>query len=155
MLKLQAPPLSAASAKSLRVRQRHVNDAGSYADQVAEAKRLFAQHNKRGDAAFDEVKQLLDRTCPGIRRCHYCQDSCADEVEHMRPKDLYPREVFQWANYLYACGPCNGPKNNRYAVIIKRRLVDHPTVWSEMKRQRASYRELNALFAAAPEALRW
>ena len=47
----------------------------------------------------------------------YCEDSAADEVEHHRPKDLYPEHVFVWENYLYVCGPCNGPKNNRFAVI--------------------------------------
>jgi len=47
----------------------------------------------------------------------YCEDSAADEVEHHRPKDLYPGHVFAWENYLYACGPCNGPKNNRFAVF--------------------------------------
>jgi uncharacterized protein (TIGR02646 family) len=47
----------------------------------------------------------------------YCEDSVADEVEHFRPKDLYPEMVFVWENYLYACGPCNGPKNSRFAVL--------------------------------------
>jgi uncharacterized protein (TIGR02646 family) len=55
--------------------------------------------------------------CSGARRCCYCEDSCADEVEHVRPKSLYPEQVFVWENYLYACGPCNGPKNNQYAVL--------------------------------------
>jgi hypothetical protein len=35
----------------------------------------------------------------------------------MRPKDLYPEQVFKWENYVYACGPCNGPKNSKFAVI--------------------------------------
>jgi hypothetical protein len=43
--------------------------------------------------------------------------SDADEVEHIRPKDLYPGAAFIWENYLYACGPCNGPKNNRWAIF--------------------------------------
>jgi hypothetical protein len=38
-------------------------------------------------------------------------------VEHIKPKHLYPSEVFVWENYLYACGPCNGPKNNKFAVF--------------------------------------
>ena len=46
----------------------------------------------------------------------YCEDSVADEVEHFRPKDLYPDAVFAWRNYLYACGPCNGGKSNRFSV---------------------------------------
>ena len=41
----------------------------------------------------------------------------ADEVEHMAPKSLYPERAFLWENYCYACGPCNGPKNNKYAVF--------------------------------------
>jgi hypothetical protein len=48
----------------------------------------------------------------------YCEDSAADEVEHHRPKNLYPEHVFVWQNYLYACGPCNGPKKNQYAVFV-------------------------------------
>ena len=47
----------------------------------------------------------------------YCEDSVADEVEHFRPKDLYPEVVFAWMNYLYACGPCNGRKNNKFVVM--------------------------------------
>ena len=52
----------------------------------------------------------------------YCEDSVGDEVEHHRPKNLYPDHTFLWDNYLYACGPCNGPKNNRFAVFDVRRL---------------------------------
>ena len=47
----------------------------------------------------------------------YCEDSVADEVEHFRPKDLYPEVVFAWMNYLYACGACNGGKSNKFVVI--------------------------------------
>jgi hypothetical protein len=50
----------------------------------------------------------------------------ADEVEHIRPKDLYPEAVFSWDNYLYSCGPCNGPKNNQFALLTgsPEQLVD-------------------------------
>jgi hypothetical protein len=47
----------------------------------------------------------------------YCEDSVADEVEHYLPKDLYPERVFDWRNYLYSCGPCNGPKKSNFAVF--------------------------------------
>ena len=50
----------------------------------------------------------------------YCEDSVADEIEHFRPKDLYPEYVFVWMNFLYVCGLCNGRKNNRFAVIHPR-----------------------------------
>src|SRR5262249_32568442 len=48
----------------------------------------------------------------------YCEDSVGDEVEHVRPKDLYPEAVFVWENYLYVCGPCNGGKLNRFLVLL-------------------------------------
>jgi uncharacterized protein (TIGR02646 family) len=56
--------------------------------------------------------------CSGVRRCAYCEDSLADEVEHVRPKDLFPQVVFAWTNYVYACGPCNGPKGSHFAVFL-------------------------------------
>lgn len=55
--------------------------------------------------------------CSGANRCVYCEDSVSDEVEHIYPKDLYPGKCFDWNNYVYACGPCNGPKNNQFAVF--------------------------------------
>ena len=49
----------------------------------------------------------------------YCEDSVGDEVEHIRPKDLYPCLVFVWTNYVYACGRCNGGKSNKFAVMTE------------------------------------
>ena len=40
-----------------------------------------------------------------------------DEVEHIRPKDTFPGFCFVWDNYVYACGNCNGPKNNKFAIF--------------------------------------
>jgi hypothetical protein len=98
--------------------QAKVDAVPAYADRVADGKRLFAQHNRRGNAVFDDVKRALDAMCAGARRCVYCEDSVADEVEHVRPMDLYPELVFVWPNYVYACGPCNGPKGSHFAVFV-------------------------------------
>ena len=32
--------------------------------------------------------------------------------------------MFVWVNYVYACGRCNGGKNNNFAVVADNRLVD-------------------------------
>jgi uncharacterized protein (TIGR02646 family) len=117
MIRLPDIALADAAEVGLRALQADVDAAGSYADQVAEGKRLFQLRNTRGNAIFDEVKRTLDRMCSGARRCAYCEDSAADEVEHVRPKDLYPQVVFAWSNYIYACGPCNGPKGSHFAVL--------------------------------------
>ena len=119
MIQLPDIALADAAAQGLWALQAEVDGASSYADRVAEGKRLFALRNVRGNVIFDEVKRTLDQMCAGARRCAYCEDSAADEVEHVRPKDLYPQVVFAWSNYVYACGPCNGPKGSHFAVFVE------------------------------------
>lgn len=97
--------------------QQKVDDHPDYAARVKAAKEHFSARNNRHDPVFGIVRGKLKEICVGARRCGYCEDSVADEVEHIRPKDLYPELVFVWENYLYACGPCNGPKSSKFAVI--------------------------------------
>jgi hypothetical protein len=117
MIRLRNVSLPATATTNLQNWQRLVDKKPNYAEQVAAAKRDFAQRNKKSNKTFQIVKEALVKMCSGARRCIYCEDSFADEVEHIKPKDLYPSEVFSWSNYVYACGPCNGPKNNKFAVI--------------------------------------
>ena len=63
------------------------------------------------------VRETLSRMCIGSVRCAYCEDSAGDEVEHILPKNLFPERTFAWPNYAFSCGPCNGPKGNRYGVV--------------------------------------
>lgn len=118
MLKLELVPLPQSPARALIRYQTQVNSAGNYADRVAEAKRLFPLRNRPSNTAFRAVRQCLRAMTPGIERCNYCEDSYADQVEHIRPKDLYPEVCFAWDNYLYACGACNRSKSNRHAIIV-------------------------------------
>jgi hypothetical protein len=71
--------------------------------------------------AYDTVRAVLTEMCSGADRCMYCEDSAADEIEHVRPKSLYPDQTFVWENYLYACGRCNGPKSNSLGVLGSQR----------------------------------
>ena len=97
--------------------QNDVDEKCSYPEQVEAAKTLFKSRNRKENRTFAAVRKELAYLCSGSRRCMYCEDSVADEVEHFRPKDLYPEVVFAWMNYLYACGPCNGRKSNKFVVI--------------------------------------
>lgn len=119
MIRLPEAPLPADALASLADYQRDVDVLPDYAARVARAKERFSALNKKGNSTFDSVKATLSKMNSGARRCAYCEDSAADEVEHIRPKTLYPELVFAWANYLYACGPCNGPKNNHFAVFAQ------------------------------------
>lgn len=106
--------LEGAQSEHLSRLQDSINRHAEYAEQVAHAKSSW---KNKPTALFDELKVHLASMCSGNRRCVYCEDSMADEIEHMRPKDLFPEQVYAWNNYILACGPCNGPKNNKFAVL--------------------------------------
>ncbi|MCP3143042.1 HNH endonuclease family protein [Pyxidicoccus xibeiensis] len=117
MIRLPNIPLPGGALASLSEYQQEVDSLPDYATRVAHAKERFAAVNRKGNRTFDSVKETLSKMNSGARRCAYCEDSLADEVEHIRPKTLYPELVFAWMNYLYACGSCNGHKNDRFAVF--------------------------------------
>lgn len=117
MMRLHDVSLPARARSVLSRWQREINSLAKYELRVAEAKRTWPSRNRSQNKTFQEIRRALTQMCSGARRCCYCEDSYADEVEHMKPKDLYPEHTYDWANYLYACGPCNGPKNNKFAVF--------------------------------------
>lgn len=116
MLRLQ-PSLDNEHLPKLKKWQESVDTEVSFDAKAAKAKKTWRNKNKIGNTVFEAIKEALTASCAGARRCMYCEDSFADEVEHVHPKDLYPTLCFSWDNYLYACGPCNGPKNNHFAVF--------------------------------------
>ncbi len=126
MLRIHDRPLPLAAADRLRVYQQEVDRLSGYAKRVAAAKRIFGARNRRDNAAFRAVRENLIAMSGGVRRCMYCEDSTADEVEHFQPKDLYPELVFNWPNFLHACGPCNVVKSSRFFVFHSqdRRILD-------------------------------
>ncbi len=99
--------------------QKEIDILPTFKERSDKAKDSFPKRNKKKNSVFDQIKEKLTEMCCGARRCAYCEDSVGDEVEHIHPKDLFPEQCFSWENYVYACGPCNGPKNNKFAVFRK------------------------------------
>lgn len=97
--------------------QAEIDELPDFSTRSEAAKTKFESRNKKGQATFDEVKVALTLMCSGARRCVYCEDSEANQVEHIYPKSLYPHRTFDWSNYVYACSGCNGPKNNQFAIF--------------------------------------
>lgn len=114
MIALPEISLPAPQSVGLSLLQVGINSLKDYPARVKGAK---AGWECKPAAIFDVVRDRLILMCSGNRRCVYCEDSFADEIEHMRPKDLYPSQAYLWENYLFSCGPCNGPKSNRFAVV--------------------------------------
>lgn len=117
MQRLPDLPLPGAAAAQLANYQAGIDRLPIFQERVESGKQLFKAHNIKTNAAFNAVKEVLTEMCSGARRCAFCEDSAADEVEHIYPKHFYPDRVFAWPNYVYACGPCNGPKGSRFAVF--------------------------------------
>jgi uncharacterized protein (TIGR02646 family) len=113
MYRLPDTNLSQGDIDALALQQAYVDAGASFADKVERAKAKFGSKPK---ALFTRIRKRLTEMSGDLQRCNYCEDSLADEVEHVRPKDFYPELVFRWENYLFACGPCNGPKNNKCSI---------------------------------------
>ena len=78
---------------------------------------LFRRYNRRGNSTFKVIRTTLEKMCYGVQRCTYCEDSIGDEIEHIKPKDLYPEYSFVWKNYLLSCGICNRSKSNCFSIV--------------------------------------
>lgn len=117
MIQLQNKILSNRAKGQLKKYQQKVLKQPNYEAKVLEAKRVWDGASKQ-NKTFLEIKQKLTEICSGSQRCCYCEDAPADEIEHIAPKSIYPLLCFSWSNYLYACGPCNGPKNNQFAIYL-------------------------------------
>ena len=124
MLPLRDPGLARRTRRDLEGYQKQVDSAGDYAARVAAGRRLFGNRNRHGNPVFRRVRGRLADICAGARRCGYCEDSAADEIEHIKPRDLYPETVFVWENYLLSCGLCNRSKGHRFAVLRDGEVVD-------------------------------
>ena len=124
MLHLDDPGIDSATAQGLDGYQAEVFAAGAYSDQLWAGKVLFKKYNTQSNPVFSVVRGKLNEMCSGAQRCNYCEDSAGDEVEHIKPKSLYPERVFVWDNYLLSCGQCNRNKSSRFSVIRQGRFVD-------------------------------
>jgi uncharacterized protein (TIGR02646 family) len=71
------------------------------------SKKAQTSWDHKPKSTFDEVRAVLEDMAPGLQRCMYCEDSAGTDIEHFRPKSVYPALAFCWENYLLACSHCN------------------------------------------------
>jgi len=103
----------ASSFTDLAKWQNIIDSEPTYESQVQKAKGTWGKSNNTMNDIKDKLRLLSNNTY----RCNYCEDSYSDEIEHIYPKDIYPELTFVWENYVYACGPCNGPKSNNFKLL--------------------------------------
>ena len=117
MLQLHDSGIDRRIAEALAGYQASLDAAGGYAEQVAAAAAEFARRNRASNATFQTVRETLERMCASPGRCAWCEDSEAGEIDHIRPKALYPEQTFAWPNLLRACSGCNRFKSDRFALV--------------------------------------
>jgi uncharacterized protein (TIGR02646 family) len=44
----------------------------------------------------------------------YCSGSESSQVEHYRPKAVFPDQAMTWSNFLWSCSVCNHHKRDRF-----------------------------------------
>ncbi|HZH78037.1 MAG TPA: hypothetical protein VEY88_18560 [Archangium sp.] len=115
MIRVQPLELPTEALAKLMELQRELDSLPTYAQRVSAAIEQWPSRRQR--KVFDLVKEVLGKMCSGPGRCMFCEDNGACQIEHFRPKSLYPGLVYAWVNYLFACGQCNAPKSNRFAIF--------------------------------------
>jgi uncharacterized protein (TIGR02646 family) len=119
VLRLPARDLSPAATAALGQLQSEVDAGADFSAQAALAKAWWNRKSSRAEhkRAFLEIRDTLAAMAYGSVRCAYCEDSAADEIEHIAAKTVVPSRAFDWSNYCFACGPCNAPKGNQHATV--------------------------------------
>jgi uncharacterized protein (TIGR02646 family) len=91
-----------------------VADHGGYSNIPSKSQISLIKHYKH-----DDIKEVLFATSSG--KCAFCECIPSEggniEVEHFKPKSIYPNYTFSWDNFLPSCRNCNGSKGVHDTVI--------------------------------------
>lgn len=100
----------------LELWQAEIDKKSTHVERREEADRIWPR--KRALTTFKKTigKALADMVAPHSR-CMFCEDNATAEVEHFWPRALFPRLTFEWLSFLYACGPCNRKKGDRFPIV--------------------------------------
>lgn len=90
-----------------------IKQYGSYKQIPKDEKEKLTVHYREED-----IKEALIKSSNG--KCAFCECIPTEggniEVEHFKPKSIYPEYTFSWENLLPSCRLCNGMKLNHDTV---------------------------------------
>lgn len=108
MIRTKKISLTNNTSIELKKLQKRINSEKGFLDRVAKAQSLWnTKGGNNGKQAFVEVKNSLYKLCVYEGLCNYCEQSEANDIEHIYPKSFYPEKTFEWENYILACKQCN------------------------------------------------
>jgi hypothetical protein len=82
-------------------------------DQITCARQVYDSSRTAKWFLDSVVASLKELAGPG-ERCMYCSGSEASQVEHFRPKRIFPQVAMSWENFLWICGLCNQNKGDQF-----------------------------------------
>ena len=68
--------------------------------------------NQPTDSLWREFREELRRRF--LTNCGYCERNTRGEVDHFRPKSLFPDSVYYWENWIFSCHECNQAKGEKW-----------------------------------------
>jgi len=108
MIQLASKNLDKDVQQELDSLQRKVDNEITFAKKVEKAQSLWnSKGGVTGKQAFKKIKTQLYGLCVSEGICNYCEQSEANDIEHIYPKSFFPDKSFQSENYLLACKQCN------------------------------------------------
>lgn len=81
----------------------------------------------RQTQSMGAVLRTLQAMMGERERCMYCMDSHGSDIEHFRPKAVYPQHMFRWPNLLLCCTECGRFKGNQFPRAGRTPLLIDPT----------------------------
>jgi uncharacterized protein (TIGR02646 family) len=81
----------------------------------------------RQTQSMGKVVSTLHTMVGERQRCMYCLDSHGSDIEHFRPKAVYPKYMYRWNNMLLCCTHCGRIKSNQFPMAGRRVLLVDPT----------------------------
>ena len=70
---------------------------------------------KPSDSKWTSFHEDVKETFRGL--CGYCETRAKGEIDHFKPKALYPSLVYIWENWVFSCHDCNHAKGSKFPEV--------------------------------------
>lgn len=106
------PELPPKTVLQINKKTQDINNIEDDALRISTATQLY--NNARGTKWFLPAVDALKGMVGAGQRCMCCSGGEAAQVEHYRPKSIYPDSAFLWTNLLWICSVCNLSKGDDF-----------------------------------------
>jgi uncharacterized protein (TIGR02646 family) len=108
MIQLEFKQLDANEQNILTNLQAVVDKETTFEMKASKAADLWeTKGSAAGKRSFKVIANTLSEMCVFVNVCNYCEQSEANDIEHIFPKSFFTHSAFLWENYILACKQCN------------------------------------------------